>query len=138
MAFQFSARSKERVSGVHPTVLSILDRALQISKVDFGIPEYGGLRSAEEQNKLYKKHLSKLDGYQKKSHHQTGKAVDFYAFVDGKASWEEPHLAMVAAAILQASSEIGVKASWGGLWSTNRIVDGIEYGWDCPHIEFEV
>ena len=36
------------------------------------------LRSAEEQNRLYKKGVSGCDGYKKKSRHQYGKAMDIY------------------------------------------------------------
>ena len=36
-----------------------------------------GLRTAEEQKKLFKKGRSKLDGVVKKSQHQTGNAIDF-------------------------------------------------------------
>ena len=136
MAFKLSKTSKERLSGVEAKPKAIIYRALEISKVDFGIPEFGGLRTAEEQNQLFKKGVSQLDGYERESYHQSGKAVDFYAFVDGKASWQPDHLAMVAAAILQAATEFGVHAEWGGLWSTGQKNNGIEYGFDCPHIEF--
>ncbi|MBA7613773.1 hypothetical protein ES703_21029 [subsurface metagenome] len=44
-------------------------------------------RSAQEQNRLYKKGLSKLDGYKKKSQHQFGKAIDIYLVRKGKISW---------------------------------------------------
>ena len=51
-----------------------------------------------------------------RAYHQTGNAVDVYAYVDGKASWDHEHLASVAAAMLQASSELGIPLEWGGLW----------------------
>ena len=77
------------------------------------------------------------DGTIKKSHHQTGKALDFYAFVDGKASWDPAHLTMVATAYLQAASTLGYSIEWGGLWLGRNPTtkDGIRYGWDMPHIE---
>jgi peptidoglycan L-alanyl-D-glutamate endopeptidase CwlK len=114
--FVFSRRSRERMKGVDPRLVEIAEYALTISKVDFGIPEYGGLRTAEQQAKLYADGKSKADGYTRKSYHQTGKALDVYAFVDGKASWNEHHLAMIAAAMLQAASRYGVALEWGGLW----------------------
>lgn len=36
------------------------------------------LRSAEEQNRLFKQGLSKCDGYEKKSKHQFGISADLY------------------------------------------------------------
>jgi len=44
-------------------------------------------RSAQEQKRLYKKGLSKLDGYKKKSKHQFGKAIDIYLVNRGKLSF---------------------------------------------------
>ncbi|MEO5344604.1 MAG: hypothetical protein H7842_15010, partial [Gammaproteobacteria bacterium SHHR-1] len=57
---------------------------------------------------------------------------DFYAYVDGRASWEREHLAMVAAAFLQAASHLGYAISWGGLWKQRG---GGIYGWDMVHVE---
>ena len=104
----------------------VADRAIQITKIDFGIPHGGGVRSAEFQNSLYKEGLSMCDGYEKLSNHQTGNALDFYAYVDGKASWEHEHLAQVACAFLQAANELGVKLKWGGLFQSFT---------DMPHVE---
>lgn len=46
------------------------------------------LRSAEEQNRLFKAGKSQRDGYKKISAHQTGKAMDLY-FInpDGSFDW---------------------------------------------------
>lgn len=138
MSYKFSSKSKERLSTVDPKARAVMYRALELSKIDFGIPEYGGMRTAEDQNQLYKDGKSKCDGYVKVSEHQSGFAVDVYAFVGGKASWEPEHLSMVACAVLQASSEFGVKCEWGGLWSKGMTKFNIDYGWDLPHFQFEV
>ena len=45
------------------------------------------LRSAEEQNRLFKKGLSNCDGYKKKSGHQKGKAEDIYFAINGKVDY---------------------------------------------------
>lgn len=116
MSFKFSAASANRLQTVDVRLQAIANYALEISKVDFGIPVSGGIRTAEEQNELYHVGQSQLDGYNKKSFHQTGMALDVYAFVNGRASWGKEHLAMVAAAMLQSASELGYKLEWGGLW----------------------
>lgn len=126
MGFKFSTNSILRMNGVNKQLRNVAYRALEISKVDFGIPEHGGRRTAEEQNQLFKDGKSKADGYKKLSYHQSGNALDVYAFVDGKASWEKEHLAMVAAAMLQAAAEMGVKVEWGGLWKSFQ---------DMPHFQ---
>lgn len=134
---KLSARSKQRREGIDPRLIEISDLAIQISLVDFGHPKDAGLRTAERQNELYGSGASKADGYNKLSNHQSGKALDFYAFVAGRASWQEEHLALVAAAFLQAASILGYKVTWGGLWERRKpkYKNGISYGWDMPHIE---
>lgn len=114
--FQFGARSRERMVGVHPDLIRCAEVALSVSVMDFGIPEFGGIRTAEEQSSLFKRGLSKADGIKKKSDHQSGKALDVYAFHEGKASWEPGHLAMVAVAMLTAASMLGIRIGWGGMW----------------------
>jgi len=117
MSYQFGQNSLINRTGINPDLIEILDRAMEISIYDFGIPSSGGLRSTEEQAALFTAGVSKADGRTHKSFHQTGNAVDVYAFVNGKASWDHEHLAVVAASMLQASSELGIPLEWGGLWT---------------------
>lgn len=139
MAFRLSANSIKNRAGVDPRLVEISDLAIKLTNVDFGHGPHSGLRTEEEQAKLFTKGLSKCDGRVNRSYHQTGKALDFYAFVDGKASWHEPHLGAVALAFMQAASLLGHGVRWGGFWLSKnpKIVDGVPYGWDCPHIELE-
>ena len=126
--FKLSAKSKERLEGVDPRIIEIIDLALTITHIDFGIPGDGGIRTAERQLELYEKGVSKCDGYNAKSYHQTGLAFDIYAYVDGKASWDRNHLTSVAAALLQAASELGYKLEWGAHW----------WAWqDFPHFQLK-
>lgn len=126
MTFRFSGRSSERLSGVDERLQEIANLAITLTKIDFGIPAYGGIRTAPEQARLYGKGKSNCDGYEKLSRHQSGMALDVYAYVDGKASWDKYHLSMVATAMLQTASILGYKLSWGGLWD-NFV--------DMPHFE---
>jgi peptidoglycan LD-endopeptidase CwlK len=117
--FQFSSSSNARLDTTSMNIQRVVRRALEITKVDFGIPKDGGMRTARRQHEMYLDPSieTNCDGYIHESHHQTGNAVDVYAYVDGKANWEKEHLAMVASAMLQAASELGVKLEWGGLWN---------------------
>jgi len=135
--FRFSKTSNLRRLGVDCRLIQVSDRALEISVVDFGIPKYGGKRTAEDQYNLFLDGKSRADGTNDLSYHQSGKALDFYAFVDGKASWHPGHLAMVAAAFLQASGELGYKLTWGGLWLPVKTTSGVPHGWDAGHIQIE-
>jgi peptidoglycan L-alanyl-D-glutamate endopeptidase CwlK len=123
---KFSVRSITRMADIDPRLMVIAEEALKISPIDFGIPEFGGLRTAEEQQQLFLAGKSQLDGVTRKSYHQTGRALDVYAYVDGKASWDELHLAMVAAAMLQTASKLGIDLQWGGLWESFK---------DMPHFQ---
>lgn len=132
MGYQLSTSSKYNRQGVDQRLIDISDFALRISLVDFGHGQDSGKRTAKRQSELFDDEKSACDGYDKISNHQTGEALDFYAFVDGKASWKHEHLAMVAAAFLQAASILGYPVKWGGLWRSKK---SKIYGWDMPHIE---
>ena len=121
---KFSKTSLARRSGVDGRLVEISDLAIKICPIDFGIPGDGGIRTPERQQELFNEGLSKCDGFKNKSFHQTGLALDVYAYVDGAASWDTEHLAVVAAAMLQAASQLGYKLEWGGLWP-----------WDKPHFQ---
>jgi len=112
--FKLSSKSKERLNGVDSRIVEIVDLALDVTTIDFGIPGDGGLRTPERQKELFDSGASKCDGYKNKSYHQTGLAFDVYAYVDGMASWDQLHLAKVATAILQAAGILGYKLQWGG------------------------
>ena len=124
--FKLSNNSKDRMQGIDSRLIEIANLAITITIVDFGIPGDGGLRTAERQLELFNDGKSKADGYNKLSRHQSGKALDFFAYVDGKASWNELHLAMVACAFLQAASILGIQLEWGGLWKSFK---------DMPHVQ---
>jgi hypothetical protein len=115
--FSFGTTSNSRLNTVNPLLQRVFRRAIQLSPIDFGIPTDGGLRTAQRQHELFVLKKSMCDGYIKKSYHQSGNALDVYAYVDGKASWEKEHLAIIAAAVLQAAVELGIKVEWGGLWT---------------------
>ena len=135
--FHLSTSSKLHREGVDPRLIEIDDLAIKLTLVDYGHDRFAGKRLAATQNELFLDGKSNCDGYDKLSKHQLGKALDFYAYVHGKASWEPEHLTIVACAYLQAASTLGYKAKWGGLWKSRNPTykNGIPYGWDMPHIE---
>ena len=87
MAFKLSGRSLGKLEGVHPVLVDTVKRAIEVSKVDFGV--IYGVRSLAEQKRLYEakrsqtmksKHLVQEDGY---SH-----AVDLMAYDGSDPSWD--------------------------------------------------
>lgn len=126
MTFKLSDKSKERLQGVDSRIIEIVDLALTITKIDFGIPRDGGIRTAERQKELFDQKVSKCDGYKNKSQHQSGDAFDIYAYTNGKASWGRDDLTQVAAAILQAASVLKYSLEWAGHWRSWQ---------DFPHFQ---
>ena len=53
MSYNLSKRSLERLEGIEDVLLYIIRLGITDSPHDFGIPQLGGLRTAEDQNKLY-------------------------------------------------------------------------------------
>lgn len=117
MSFALSAKSVSRMNGVDVRIVRIALRAIQITLIDFGIPEHGGKRDSETQRILYNMGKSKCDGTVKISKHQKGKALDFFPYRDGKADYSKEAVAIVACAFLQAAMELGYRIRWGGHFS---------------------
>ena len=82
MAYNLSSRSKSRLEGVEEDLVKVVERAIELTEVDFGVIQ--GLRTMEEQKSLVAKGASKT----MKSKHLEGKAVDLMAYIDGRGSWE--------------------------------------------------
>ncbi|CCN85474.1 conserved hypothetical protein [Vibrio nigripulchritudo SFn27] len=120
-----SARSEARMMGVKTELKEVVRLALTYSRYDFGITS--GVRTAKEQNELYLKNASQLDGYQRKSKHQTGDAIDFVAYDEnGRVTWDFRYYEAIADAFKRAASELKTPIVWGGDWRTFK---------DGPHIE---
>ncbi len=124
-AFKLSKRSLSNMDGIHPDLYEMALEAIKITNIDFGIPSTGGFRTVEEQKELYEGGASRCDGVRRKSKHQSGRALDFYAYVDGMACWDRNHLTHIAAAFMVAAMRRGVVLEWGGFWKFQ----------DFPHIE---
>ena len=134
--FKLSESSKKNRTGIDPKLIEISDLAITITLVDFGHGRVSGLRTANTQNGLFLDGKSNCDGFNNVSLHQTGNALDFYAYV-GKASWKHEHLAMVVIAFMQAAMMCDYKIETGALWKPRKpkLKNGIVYGWDMPHIQ---
>ena len=119
MSYKLSNNSFKNIAGVNPILIAIIVEAL-IDKdcpYDFGIPQFGGIRNAREQNALYHAGLSQLNGYTKKSKHQSGNAVDIFVYVDGRATWDIKYYKPLARHIMMiASTRYGIQLTWGGDW----------------------
>ena len=110
MGYKLSSRSLSRLEGVHPDLVKVVKRAIQITEQDFTVLE--GLRSLERQKELVKKGASKTMN----SRHLTGHAVDIAPWVNGGVSWDWDYYYEVADAMKEAAMELGADITWGGDW----------------------
>lgn len=110
MAFRLSKRSIERLQGVHPDLVKVVHRAIEVSPIDFAVLE--GLRTPERQRQLVASGASKTMN----SRHLTGHAVDLGAWVAGEIRWDWPLYLKIAMAVRLAARLEGVTIRWGGAW----------------------
>lgn len=122
MSFTLSRRSRDRMAGVHPDLVGVVEQAITLSPVDFMVTE--GLRTKERQRALVRAGASRT----LMSRHLTGHAVDVAALVDGAVRWDWPLYPRIAEAFRAAARRRGVALVWGGDWP--RLRDG-------PHFELD-
>jgi len=115
MAFKLSNRSLAKMEGVDESLVAVVKRAIELTKVDFGV--IYGLRTVEEQKKLVAAGKSQT----MKSKHLEGRAVDLMAYVDGKGVWELNVYDDLCDAMKEAAKELGVAIKWGAAWSEGDI-----------------
>ena len=77
--FRYGSRSVRRMEGINPILILFANRVLAKSKIDLTIPWRGGLRTVAQQQEIFSRGASTMDGIIKKSYHQTGNAVDIVA-----------------------------------------------------------
>ena len=119
MTFKLEPTSLLRLQGVHPDLVKVVERAIQLSEIDFTVLE--GRRTKERQAELLKAGATTTMN----SRHLTGHAVDLGAFVGGEVRWDWPLYHKIAAAVKQAAKEVAVPIEWGGDWKSFK--DGPHY-----------
>lgn len=119
--YALGKRSTDNLQGVHPKLVAVVRRALELSPVDFTVIE--GLRTKERQAELMKQGFTRTLN----SRHIIGQAVDI---VPLPVDWNNPKpFRLVAEAMKKAAAELGVKITWGGDWKSFV---------DLPHYQIEV
>lgn len=119
MMYSFSQRSLERLKGVHPDLVKVMQASISDSPYDFGITE--GFRSIERQRTL----TAEGKSLTLNSRHLTGHAVDIAIFIDGKVTWDNKYYNEVAKHILAVAEKMGVSIVWGGTF--RRLVDSVHF-----------
>ena len=120
MSFTLGPRSLAKLDGVHPDLVRVINRAIEITPVDFAVTE--GLRALAKQKEL----LAAGATTTLNSRHLTGHAVDIAPYAAKKLRWDWPLFYQLAPAVKQAAVECGVEIEWGGDWETFK---------DGPHFQ---
>lgn len=149
--YKYGTTSLSNIITVNAALQNICHEALRIinrRKID--CPDFGvsrGFSTADEQRELFKQGrqydsdqdiwikinpsqiVTDCDGFDVLSPHQHRKAIDFFAYVDGRANYDPGNLALIATAFMEAASNLNHKVEWGGNYKS--LADG-------PHIELVV
>ena len=112
MGFKFGKRSQDKLLGVHPDLIAVMDRAIELTEIDFAITE--GVRTEERQKALVASGASTT----MRSRHLTGHAVDVAAFLGKELRWDWPLYGKIAEVVKVAAKEVGVPVEWGGDWKS--------------------
>ena len=120
--FAFGDRSKKNLAGVHPDLVKVATKALELSQIDFTVTE--GLRTKERQAQLMAAGASKTMN----SRHITGHAIDIAPIIAGEVRWDWPPFQELAKAFKLAAKEENVPIVWGGDWVSFK---------DGPHFELD-
>ena len=110
MSFKLSTRSRGNLEGVDVGLIAVVDYAIAVTKIDFGV--ICGLRTMEEQEALVAKGASKT----MKSKHLDGHAVDLMAYIGSRGSWELNVYDEIADAMKEGAEAAGIGVRWGAAW----------------------
>lgn len=116
MIFKLSERSFNNLEGVDERLVNVVKRAIEITKVDFGVIE--GVRTPEKQMEYFQKGASQIAVG---GTHVQGKAVDLMAYIGPRASWELNLYDDIADAMKAAAIELDVSLRWGAAWQVTDI-----------------
>jgi len=118
--YVLGAKSRAKLAGVHPALVRVVERAIQLTRRDFAVTD--GVRTVERPRELVaagrsrtmeSRHLVQPDGY--------GHAVDLVPWIGGKPSWaDRAAFFAVAVAVCDACRELDAPVRWGGAWVDAR------------------
>lgn len=133
MGYVLGAKSLSRLEGVHPDLVKVVKRAIELTDQDFTVQE--GLRTLATQKDYVRRGVSKtLNSKHLKQPSGFGHAVDLVPWINGQPRWEWPPIYKIARAMDDAAQALGVRLTWGGVW--DKRMD--QYGGSAAAIEAEV
>ena len=131
---ELNQRSKNNLSGVHPVMVAIINKAVELFNDKYNQDSYfvitEGVRTLERQKQLLADKKSQtLDSY-----HLTCHAVDVALFLNGKITWDIKDYKKFADIMKQATKDLGYEIVWGGDWkkfkdAVHFQIDRNKYKW---------
>lgn len=121
MGYKLGTRSKQNLSGVHPDLVAVVSRAIEITEQDFSVLE--GIRNINRQRELVKSGKSTTMN----SRHITGHAVDL---VPHPVSWDWEYFYPIVDAMKEAAEELGIDITCGADWANFPDGPHFQLSWD--------
>ena len=144
--FTFGDKSKQKLASCHKDLILIMELAISISPIDFGISE--GQRTTERQQKLFREGKSRIDGISKMGMHNytPSMACDIFAYIPQQKNlaYDYATLTFLAglitscANILHEKGAINNVVRWGGNWDSDDIIIKDQNFIDLPHFELQI
>lgn len=157
--YSFGKRSRSELDTCHPDLVKVMELAIRITNVDFGIHE--GARTVEQQQKYFDEGKSKINPKKYSSpvvlaevaKHIVIPEEDLYAKSRAcdihvaeshngkKLTWDDNHFCALygfivgAAKMLYDQGQIAHKVRWGGDWNSNGVIALDHKFKDFPHFE---
>lgn len=121
MGYKLGTRSLQKLSGVHPDLVAVVKRAIEISEQDFSVLE--GIRHIDRQRQLLKEGKSTT----LRSRHLTGHAVDLVPY---PVSWEWDYFYPIVDAMKAAAEELEIDITCGADWVNFPDGPHFQLSWD--------
>ena len=136
--YKLGSRSRSELQGVHPKLVSVVEKAISISEQDFTV--FDGMRTAADQRALYNRGSSQIDGYRRTGKHQKqtdgyGHAVDLVPWINGRAVWDWDAIYVIADSVVSAARDFNVDLRWGGCWCHVNNLKGAPENWVASYVK---
>lgn len=128
-----SPRTLRNLAGVTPRLVRCVMRAYQLTHIDFGVLDGGGLRTHAQAQQNFQNGTGVLNSrHLPQAPDLLSAAVDLVLFVGGKQTYDVKLYRQFEPIMLRACDEEGIPIQHGADWDMDGIT-GEKGEWDWPH-----